>query len=220
MKAGTNSMINIVAERERDEAAREAASLMGRYCDGEVAAFQALYTSLAPRILAYLRGLTGEQALAEDLLQVTFLKLHQARAAYVRDANPVPWIYTIAHRSFLDEARRRKRGRTRAALELVAEAEGHAQLNGEAASGVEAGAAADGVEASTEAALGVAMRALADLPESQRDALLLTKVHGRSLAETAAITGSSVGAIKQRIHRGYLTLRQVLGDRRQIESER
>ena len=86
---------------------------MGRYCDGDARAFQRLYALVAPRILAYLIGLIGERALAEDLLQQTFLKLHQSRAVYVRDANPVPWIYTIAHRTCLDELRRRKVARVK-----------------------------------------------------------------------------------------------------------
>ncbi len=86
---------------------------MERYCAGEVAAFRRLYTMLAPRILAYLRGLIGDRAAAEDLLQQTFLKVHEARGACVRGANPIPWIYTIAHRTCLDELRKRKRSRVR-----------------------------------------------------------------------------------------------------------
>src|SRR5687767_11012218 len=82
---------------------------MGRYCDGEAAAFHELYALVAPRILAYLVSLVSDRALAEDLVQQTFLKVHQSRGSYVREANPVPWIYTIAHRTFLDELRKRKR---------------------------------------------------------------------------------------------------------------
>ena len=101
---------------------------MGRYCDGDARAFQRLYALVAPRILAYLVGLTGERALAEDLLQQTFLKLHQSRAVYVRDANPVPWIYTIAHRTCLDELRRRKVARVKLTGDGIAPARatGHA----------------------------------------------------------------------------------------------
>src|SRR5262249_25139357 len=89
------------------------AALMVRYCGGEVAAFHELYAALAPRILGYLTGLCGDRATAEDLLQQTFMKLHEARSAYVKGANPVPWLYTIAHRTCLDEIRRRKRARVR-----------------------------------------------------------------------------------------------------------
>jgi len=61
------------------------------------------------------------------------------------------------------------------------------------------------------AAAAGALAALASLPENQRQALILTKVHGRSIADAAMITGSTPGAIKQRAHRAYVTLRQMLG---------
>ena len=96
-----------------DGEALEASEIMRRYCAGEQAAFHQLYALLAPRILAYLWGLIGEKPAAEDLLQHTFLKVHEARASYVVGANPIPWIYTIAHRTCLDEMRRRKRSRVR-----------------------------------------------------------------------------------------------------------
>jgi len=56
-----------------------------------------------------------------------------------------------------------------------------------------------------------ALAALERLPDNQRQALLLTKVHGRSVAEAAMITGTTPGAIKLRAHRAYVTLRQLLG---------
>ena len=70
--------------------AREAAEVMARYCRGDAAAFQRLYALLAPRILAYLTGLLGDKAAAEDMLQLTFLKVHEARGSYVLGANPIP----------------------------------------------------------------------------------------------------------------------------------
>src|SRR5450631_4753588 len=94
-----------------DPEAIEAAEVMARYCRGETAAFHRLYALLAPRILAYLNGLLGDKAAAEDTLQVTFLKVHEARSTYLLGANPIPWMYTIAHRTFLDEVRKRKRNR-------------------------------------------------------------------------------------------------------------
>jgi RNA polymerase sigma-70 factor (ECF subfamily) len=171
---------------------------MGRYCDGEVQAFHALYQAVAPRMLGYLIGLIGERAAAEDLLQHTFLKLHEARSSYVRDADPLPWLYTIAHRTFLDEARRRKRAKV-----TLTEDGAPVEPPPETAVHIES-EPADGLSQVTTAAL-------AQLPQNQREALILTKVHGRSVAEAAAITGSTPGAIKLRAHRAYVTLRKLLG---------
>jgi RNA polymerase sigma-70 factor (ECF subfamily) len=176
-------------------------ALMGRYCDGDAAAFHDIYSLLAPRLLAYATGLCGDRATAEDLLQQTFMKLHQARATYVRGANPIPWLYTIAHRTCLDELRRRKRARVRLGRDATLPTEPTAGITG-AASGEQA--APDTPDLSRE------LDALARLPLGQRQALLLTKIHGRSTAEAAAILGTTVGAVKLRVHRGYVTLRRLL----------
>jgi RNA polymerase sigma-70 factor, ECF subfamily len=189
-----------------DPEATEAADVMARYCRGEAAAFQRLYALLAPRILAYLSGLLGDKAAAEDTLQVTFLKLHEARSSYVLGANPIPWMYTIAHRTCLDELRRRKRSRVRLTQDGTLQAEPAAHITGVSVDAHQAEA-----DRPDPAATAGALAALERLPENQRLALILTKVHGRSTAEAAMITGTTPGAIKQRAHRAYVTLRQILG---------
>jgi RNA polymerase sigma-70 factor (ECF subfamily) len=178
----------------------EHAGLMGRYCDGEASAFHRLYALLAPRILGYLISLTGDRALAEDLLQQTFLKVHQSRSSYVRGANPVPWIYTIAHRTALDELRKRKRTPVRLTSDGELPGEPRAGLHGQA----------EEIEARDEdgASTRISLADLEGLPQNQKEALLLTKVHGLSVNQAAMIAGTTPGAIKLRAHRAYVTLRQ------------
>jgi len=188
-----------------DAEAAEAALVMARYCRGDAAAFQRLYALMAPRLLAYLAGLLRDKAAAEDILQITFLKIHEARATYVLGANPIPWMYTIAHRTFLDEVRKRKRSRVQLTKEGTLQAEPTADLTG-----VPTETGQDEAARPYPAAAAGALAALAGLPENQRQALLLTKVHGRSTAEAAMIAGTTQGAIKQRAHRAYLTLRERL----------
>lgn len=177
---------------------------MARYCDGDRGAFAELYRRTAPRLLQYLVGLIGERATAEDLLQQTFIKIHEARSAYVRDADPVPWFYTIAHRTCLDELRRKKRARVRVTVD--------GEIPAVAAEAPEA-------EPDNTGKLAVTLQALDELPANQREALLLTKVQGKSHAEAAAILGTSVGAIKLRAHRAYEALRRRFGRRGSDESE-
>ena len=186
---------------EGDTGAAELAALMGLYCDGEAKAFHHIYGALAPRILAYLTGLVGDRSTAEDLLQQTFMKLHQSRSAYVRGANPVPWLYTIAHRACLDEIRRRKRARVRLSFD--------GNLPHEPAVDI-TGSAEPGSAGTDEQAIAQGVAALATLPEPQRQAVLLIKIHGHSTAEAASILGTTVGAIKVRAHRGYVALRRKL----------
>lgn len=190
------------AASDDSAAMARAAHLMAVYCDGQEQAFHALYALLAPRLLGYLTGLLGERAAAEDMLQLTFMKLHQSRATYVRGANPVPWMYTIAHRTCLDELRRRKRSKVRLSSDGALPFEPSVDITGSSEP------PAPGPD---EQAIARGMSALARLPESQRQAVLLTKIQGRSTAEAASILGTSAGAIKLRAHRGYVALRRILG---------
>ncbi len=202
-----STMPNVAA---RDSAARVAmvrhAELMVDYCAGNEAAFRELYALAAPRLLAYLICLARDRSTAEEILQQTFIKLHQSRAAYVRGADPMPWLYTIAHRTFLDEARRRKRSRVEPARtdELP-----------EIAVSFDGGAANEDPYSAEQIA--EVLAALDRLPDNQRDALVLTKIQGKSIAEAATILGTTPGAIKLRAHRGYVTLRELL---RSTEDER
>lgn len=175
---------------------------MTRYCDGDASAFRALYAEVAPRLLAYLTAMARSRAVAEDVLQDTFAKVHRARGAYIRGADPVPWMFAIAHRTFLDEVRRRRRVATPTDDGDLPEVA--AALTGQSAE-VAANQAGPDPEASA-----AALAALAELPAAQRQAVVLTKLDGRSVAEAAAIAGTTPGAMKVRAHRGYEALRRRL----------
>jgi RNA polymerase sigma-70 factor (ECF subfamily) len=177
--------------------------LMARYQDGDASAFRELYALVAPRLLGYLVKMTRSRALADDLLQHTFLKVHRARAAYVRGADPIPWLYAIAHRTFLDEVRRTKRAAVPAGDDVPEVA---AAITGESDD------RRDDPRVDPELAR-AALDALAELPIAQREAVVLTKLDGKTVAEAAEIAGTTVGAMKVRAHRGYEALRALLGAR-------
>ena len=84
---------------------------MGKYQQGELAAFERFYALLAPRLRQYLTSLTLNAGTAEDLLQEAFLQIHRARHTY-RPPNPVaPWAFAIARNVYRMD--RRSTGRRR-----------------------------------------------------------------------------------------------------------
>ncbi|HET9988366.1 MAG TPA: RNA polymerase sigma factor [Kofleriaceae bacterium] len=182
---------------------------MQRYQAGDAGAFRELYALVAPKMLGYLNKLAKSRAVADDLLQQTFLKIHRARGAYVVGADPLPWFYSIAHRTFLDEARKTARAVVRTSGDDLPEVA--AGLTGESADRI------DEPRADPELAR-AALDALSDLPTQQREAVVLTKLEGKSVAEAAAIAGTSVGAMKVRAHRGYEALRRLLGKKAKTPS--
>ena len=181
--------------------------LMQRYCEGDQGAFNELYAAVAPKLLGYLSGLARayDRSVVEDLLQQTFMKVHLARAVYVRGADPLPWIYTIAHRSFLDHTRGRRRS-------PICFAKGDDVLP-EIATDVQ-GRIVDHQPSRSldEAAHAALLDAMEGLPEMQRLALVTTKLEERTMVEAASILGTTEGALKVRAHRAYSALRTILSE--------
>ena len=181
---------------------------MERYQHGDASAFRELHALVAPRLLGYLMKMARSRTVAEDLLQQTFLKIHRARGAYVRGADPLPWIYAIAHRTFIDEARRAKRAIVKTGENLP-----------EVAAAIDGVAADQRDEPRGDPELArAALDALAELPVQQREAVVLTKLDGKTVAEAAEIAGTTVGAMKVRAHRGYDALRKLLAGARKAAS--
>ncbi len=173
---------------------------MDRYARGDDAAFAELYDLLAPGLLRYLTRQTRNEARAEDLVQQTLLRIHRARGRFLPGAAVFPWALAIARRLLIDDLRSRKGDRGARSLED----EPYLDPPDPAPS------AADLVVARQLAAR--IQGELAKLPVPQGEAFELLKEDGLSLAEAAAVLGTTVTAVKLRAHRAYLALRAALGD--------
>jgi RNA polymerase sigma-70 factor (ECF subfamily) len=170
---------------------------MERYAAGDDGAFGLVYDGLAPRLYGYLFRQTRDRARAEDLLQQTLLHIHRARDRFIPGAEVMPWAFAIARRLLVDSLRRGKR-------ELLTD-------NGEPDAGPSAAPTADDLVHAGELAAQIET-VLARLPQSQRVAFELIKNEGLSVAEAAAVLGTTVAAVKLRAHRAYEALRGALGD--------
>jgi RNA polymerase sigma-70 factor, ECF subfamily len=178
----------------QDAAAVELAALMQEYQQGEGKAAALLVAQVSPQLFRFFLGQVRDRGRAEDLLQDLWLRVHKARRSY-RPGEPVlPWIYAIARRVRIDDYRKKSR---------IAR---HEFQSEELPEIIE--------DTSSKTALPDMKELLQSLPAAQREAVLLLKVSGLSLEEAARATGTSVGAVKQKAHRAYQTLRKVLGGQR------
>ncbi|HVV44901.1 MAG TPA: RNA polymerase sigma factor [Bryobacteraceae bacterium] len=170
----------------------ELPGLMIRYQGGEAAAVDELVRRLSPLLLRFFCFSQVPVSEAEDLLQECWLRIHRSRHTY-RPSEPVlPWIFAIARHTRLDGHRRRRRRILREVL--VADPP---ERPG-APSGERNGEPED------------LARLLQQLPESQREVLVMLKVSGMSLEDVARAMSSTTGAIKQKAHRAYARLRELL----------
>ena len=175
----------------RGAPSRSLEALMAAYVDGDAHVFPELHRRLAPKLNAYIVRLCRDPALAEDVVQATFAKLHRARSSYLPGAKVLPWAMVIARRTLLDE----RRGLA-AQRELLAD------------DGVLPERRADTPNPDQVADI---QRALARLPDNYRSAIWLTKLVGFSGEEAARLLSTTQSAIKLRVHRGYAMLRAMLG---------
>jgi len=167
--------------------------LMVAYQAGDAMAFEKLYGEVAGPILGYLRSLTRDAARAEDLQQETFFHVHRARHTFHPERSAKAWIFAIAHNVFLMSHR---------AAGRLARHEGLAENelpDVPIPPALEALAARD-----------VLQRALARLPEKQREALLLHHVQGLSFQEVGGVQGVTALAAKLRSHRAMTELRELI----------
>ena len=171
---------------------------MGRYAEGDAQAFEVVYDQLAPRLYGYLLRQTRDVARAEDLLQQTFLLLHRNRGSFSPGAPVVPWAFAIARRLSIDQLRR-------------ARFEGSSSDGAAGADCATADPQPDAL-ASARQLDGQFRQAFAKLPASQQAAFTMIRQEGLTMAEAAAVLGTTASAVKLRAHRAYEALRQALGE--------
>jgi len=166
----------------------ELEALMARYQQGDANAAAELVTRLSPALHRFFMMRYVSRRYADDLLQETWLRIHEVRHTH-RPGEPVlPWLYAIARNIRVDQYRKTQRQETREQqVERLPESAVVEQSRGP----------------DLDALLGV-------LPESQREVVAMLKIAGMSLEEVARATRSSVGSVKQKAHRAYEKLREVL----------
>jgi RNA polymerase sigma-70 factor (ECF subfamily) len=176
--------------------AEDEEALMAAYVAGDARAFERLFRALAPSIRAFFAHSVGGGAVADDLAQTTFLKMHGARATFRAGERLRPWVFTIAARVRADWLRAHGRGDA----ELDDDAP-DPEPRHDPGRAVLARERADRVR-----------EALGRLPEAQRAVVHLHRYEELSFAEIGRALGISEGAARIRAFRAYDRLRALLGD--------
>lgn len=191
---------------------------MSAYVAGDARAFEALFERWAPRLHAFFSRAFRSGAVADDLLQTTFLKVHAARARYDQSLPLRPWVFGIAARVRADELRRRYRS----AKNLGSKNGSDDELE-RLQVPVEGGA--DAWPEITEAREKV-REAVDALPEGQRIVVLLHRFDGLTFGEIAEVVSEaegkpiSEGAVRVRAFRAYEVLRKELTELSEVGAER
>ncbi|WP_370073287.1 RNA polymerase sigma factor [Novosphingobium sp. THN1] len=165
---------------------RKVTTLADPFADGILA--------LLPRLRRFAAGLSRDTGEADDLCQMTIERALRSRSKWQQGTRLDSWMYRMMRNIWIDEIR----ARTRRSETFVVE---------DAGLGV---GASGGQEARVE--LADMDRALARLPDEQREAVLLVMVEGWSYKEAAEIVGCPVGTLNSRLVRGRDALMTLLGE--------
>jgi RNA polymerase sigma-70 factor (ECF subfamily) len=170
--------------------------LMRAAQDGDNVAYAQLLSEILPLLRRAVAHKWPAAPDVEDVVQEILLSIHTVRHTYDPARPFMPWLMTIAIRRTIDGARRQK---SRSANETTMDIMPETFSGDDTKSEQEIADDQDAIR-----------RALAHLPEGQREAVQLMKLQGLSLREASAATGKSVSSLKVSVHRAIRTLREVM----------
>ena len=137
-----------------------------------------------------LRRLTGgDTSLADDLAQETFVRVYRKLGSWRGDAKFSSWLYRVTYNVFASDHAKRARRATDAVAD-VPDREPRPAQDGALRTDLET--------------------AMMRLPAAERAALVLVCVHGLTHEEAASVLGCPVGTVKTHVHRGKMSLREML----------
>jgi len=178
---------------------REWSRLMAAAQDGDRAAYARLLREVVPFIRAVVARRHRQVDRLDDVVQDVLLTLHKVRHTYDPARPFTHWLATLAQRRSVDMLRRR--GRIDA-IETFDEDAYETFSDPDANKEMDVRDRAAGLD-----------RAIATLPEGQREAIKLLKLQELSLAEASQVSGKSIAALKVNVHRAIKALRaQLKGD--------
>ncbi len=175
-------------------------TLLVLYANGDAAAARLLTARLSPRVLGYATRLLADRAEAEDVTQEAMLRLWRIAPQWRSgEAQVSTWLYRVAT-NLCTDLKRSRRGRAGLALDDAPDV---------AASGESALAAL--MQADRMTAL---QRALSQLPDRQRQAVVLRHIEGLANPQIGQIMDLGVEAVESLTARGKRALAAILAGRK------
>jgi RNA polymerase sigma-70 factor (ECF subfamily) len=189
--------VRLVRGRRREVDPRSDAELMTALCAGDEPAFTEIIRRFQGPVYSLLIRMLGNEDEAEELLQVTFCRVHKYRDHYDTNRPLVTWIFTIASNLAKKEWRRRSRW-VQVPLDNVT-------LTSSMQTAPHYDAGRRELKASLE-------EAIDKLPPHYREPFLLREDQQLTYEEIAEVLGVRIGTVKSRINRARALLREALSE--------
>jgi RNA polymerase sigma-70 factor (ECF subfamily) len=177
-------------------------ALVARLREGDPEAFDQVYAAYHARLFNFLARLTRRRDVAEDLLEETWLRVVGHAHRLRDDTRLAPWLFTVARNLYVTYCRTRM-------VDDAATARIGLWPEAPAPPSPFEATAANEMQQRVE-------RAIASLPRSYREVLLLVGVDGLTPAEAAVVCGVRPDAMRQRLSRARVLLAERLEHRGEI----
>ncbi len=180
----------------------EDAELLQGVSQKEKDALEVLYSRYSTQVFSLAMYMLKEQALAEEVTQDIFLNIWTKSGSFKSERGaPKSWIMSVAHNKIIDVIRSRRR-----AL-IASEPAEYEALEAVPASGAT-------TEELVEQRLDREriLKALKELPDAQREVIMLAYYGGYSQSEMADKLNQPLGTVKTRVRLAMQKLRAILDD--------
>jgi RNA polymerase sigma-70 factor, ECF subfamily len=161
--------------------------------------FPSLVEHEIPRLRRYARALTRAADRADDLVQDTLVRALTKGHLWQPGTDIRAWLFTIMHNQYVNTVRREMRDSAMVDIEQMSST----------------------LVATTDPTVGRQLveldRALARLPDEQREVILLVGLEGMAYESAAQILGVPIGTVRSRLSRGRDSLREMMGRQQQAK---
>lgn len=166
---------------------------------GDSGAFERLIEPLEGRIYAVALRMCGNREDAQDCMQESMIRIYRALSSFKGQSSFSTWVYRVTMNTCLDELRRRKARRS-TSLDTLLD-------SGWSPTDETDTPERHAIQSEQRRTL---ERAIAELPEDMRAAVVLRDIQGLAYDEIASTLNVNVGTVKSRISRGRERLREKL----------
>ncbi|MBN1555800.1 MAG: sigma-70 family RNA polymerase sigma factor [Phycisphaerae bacterium] len=188
----------------------EDAQLMLRFADGDAGAFEELVRRNVNNVHALVYRFLHDPSIVDDVTQDVFLRIFRNAGRYQATARFSTWLYRIVANMCFNVMRSRKKGKPISLDTIIEQEQVRRDVPDEAQPSPSAGL--DETELQREVA-----RAIDELPENQRVAIILNKYENKNYEDIAAVLDLTPPAVKSLLSRARANLRERL--KRYVESE-
>lgn len=192
----------------REDSRAEDLELVEAVRAGDPIAYRGLVEKYQNRVYHLIYGMLRNQEDARDLTQEVFVKAYHRLDSFRQESSFYTWIYRIAMNQAIDFIRARKRRPTTAFDEGTANRDD----NGEIAAAHHEDSPSHALE--RKRLYKRIMDAMQELPEDQREVLLLREVEGLAYKEIAEIMDIPEGTVMSRLYYARRKLQKLLADER------